>query len=166
MTPEIIHTLLDYHYAELRKVWQDCVLQLDDQQYFHDLGYSHGSIHECLTHVLHAECWWLARARGRSPRSRLSGSDFPDRMALRARMDEVEAEVRAFAGALDAAGLAAPVQYSTPEGERIDNRVWHILLHIANHGLIHRAEIMAMSHRLGGPSFDLSLMRWLYDGRY
>lgn len=166
MTPDIIGTLLDYHYAELHKVWQDCVMQLDEAQYFHDSGYSHGSIHETMVHVLNAERTWLARARGGAPAQHLTGSDCPDRAALRARLDEVEAEVRAFAGGLDAEALAAPARYTAPTGERIDNRVWHILLHIANHGLIHRAEVMAMSAALGGPSFDLSLMRWLYAGRY
>ncbi len=166
MTPDIVRTLLDYHYAEQHKVWQDCILQLEEVQYIYDMDYSHGSIRDCLVHMLNGEWWWLERARGRSPVTRQPASDFPDRVAVGARMDAIEAEVRAFAGGLDAAGLAAPVQYSTPEGERIDNHVWHILLHIANHGLIHRAEIMAMSARMGGPSFDLSLMRWLYNGRY
>ncbi|MDE0609452.1 MAG: DinB family protein [Anaerolineaceae bacterium] len=166
MTPDIIRTLLDYHYGEQQKVWQDCVLQLDEAQYLQDSGYSHGSIHETLLHVLNGEWTWLERARGDGAASPRSAADLPDRAALAARLAEVEAEVRAFAGGLDEAGLAAPAPYMSAAGERIDNRVWHILLHIANHGLIHRAEIMAMSARMGGPSFDLSLMRWLYKGRY
>jgi uncharacterized damage-inducible protein DinB len=48
----------------------------------------------------------------------------------------------------------------------IDNHVWTILLHLCNHGLIHRAEIFAIAHQVGGPTFDLSMMRYLYDGRY
>lgn len=166
MTPDVIRTLLDYHYAEQHKVWQDCILQLEEVQFLYDSHYSHGSIRDSLVHVLNGEWLWLERAQGRSPVTRHDASDFPDRAALGARMDEIEAEVRAFAAGLDDAGLAAPVQYTTAQGERIDNRVWHILLHIPNHGLIHRAEIMALSDRMGGPSFDLSLMRWLYNGRY
>lgn len=166
MSPDIIRTLLDYHYGEQQKVWQDCVLQLDEAQYLHESGYSHSSIRDCLLHVLNGERSWLARARGDGPATPHAAADFADRAALGKRFAEVEAQVRAFAGSLDEAGLAAPAQYISAAGERIDNRVWHILLHIANHGLIHRAEIMAMSAAMGGPSFDLSLMRWLYKGRY
>ena len=166
MTPDIVRTLLDYHYAEQRKVWQDCVLQLDEQQYIGDTNYAHGSIRETLLHVLNGEWTWLERARGRSPAPRFSTVDLPERAEMGAALDRVGAEVRAFAGGLDETGLAAPARYTSAAGERIDNRVWHILLHIANHGLIHRAEIMALSAGLGGPSFDLSLMRWLYKGRY
>lgn len=166
MTPEIVRTLLDYHYGEQHKVWHNCVLKLEPAQYVYDTQYSHGSIRETLLHVLNGEWTWLERARGRSPVPNFSADDLPQRAALGEKLAEVEAEVRAFAGGLDEAGLAAPAQYVSPAGELIDNRVWHILLHVANHGLIHRAEIMAMSARMGGPSFDLSLMRWLYDGRY
>ncbi len=166
MTPDIIRTLLDYHYGEQQKVWQDCVLQLDEAQYLHDSKYAHGSIRDCLLHVLNGERTWLARARGDGAASPLAAEEFPDREALGLRFAAVEAEVRAFADGLDEAGLAAPARYISAAGEQIDNRVWHILLHIGNHGLIHRAEIMAMSARMGGPSFDLSLMRWLYKGRY
>ena len=166
MTPDIIRTLLDYHYGEQRKVWQDCVLQLDETLYLQDTGYSHGSIHETLLHVLNGEQTWLARARGDAAATPHAAEEFPDRATLGLRFAGVEAEVRAFADGLDEAGLAAPAPYLSAAGEQIDNRVWHILLHIANHGLIHRAEIMAMSARMGGPSFDLSLMRWLYKGRY
>ncbi|MCE2489241.1 MAG: DinB family protein [Anaerolineae bacterium] len=166
MTLDIVRTLLDYHYGEQHKVWQDCVLQLDEAQYLHDSKYAHGSIRDCLLHVLNGERTWLARARAAAAATPHAAADFPDRAALGARFAEVEAEVRAFADGLDEAGLAAPAPYISVAGERIDNRVWHILLHIANHGLIHRAEIMATSAAMGGPSFDLSLMRWLYKGRY
>ena len=165
MTPDIIRTLLDYHYGEQQKVWQDCVQQLDETQYLQDTGYSHGSIHETLLHVLNGEWTWLERARGRPPLRRFSAGDLPGRAELGEKLEEVGAELREFAAGLDEAGLAAPAPYTSAAGEHIDNRVWHILLHIANHGLIHRAEIMAMSARMGGPSFDLSLMRWLYQGR-
>ena len=166
MTPDVVRTLLDYHYAEQHKVWQNCILKLEPGQYTLDTKYSHGSIRDSLIHVLNGERTWLARARGDAAATPHLADDFPDRAALGEGFAEVEAEVRAFASGLDEAGLAAPAPYISAAGEHIDNRVWHILLHIANHGLIHRAEIMSMSAGMGGPSFDLSLMRWLYKGRY
>jgi uncharacterized damage-inducible protein DinB len=166
MQTAYIQTLIDYNYGEHHKVWHDCIMQLSDDQFYRDTGYSHGSIHADVVHVMSGEWWWISRAQGKSPQANFQPADYPDRPAIRARWDEIEAEVRGFVNDLDEAKLACPVQYTTPQGEVIDNHVWRILLHMLNHGTVHRAEIMAMSHLVGGPTFDISMMRYLYGSRY
>ena len=166
MKLDYLKTMIDYNYGEHRKVWDGCITQLTDEQFQRDTGYSHGSIHDDVVHVMSAEWWWISRAQGKSPRAGYKAVDFPTRESIRVRWDEIEAEVRGFVDGLDNTTLGNPVQYTTPGGEVIDNYVWHILLHMLNHGTIHRAEIMAMSAMVGGQSFDLSLMRWLYGSRY
>jgi uncharacterized damage-inducible protein DinB len=166
MNLHYLNTLYDYHYWEQRRVWDDCVMQLSETQFMQDSGYSHGSIHAEVVHVMAGEQWWLARAKGESPQVQLQVANFPDRTSIRQQWDQVEAAMRAFISQLDETRLAAPVQYTTPKGEVIDNHVWAILLHVINHGTIHRAEILAIAHRLGGNTFDLSFMRWLKQGRY
>ncbi len=161
-----LSTLYDYHYWELRRVWDDCVMQLSEAQFQQDSGYSHGSIHAEVVHVMAGEAWWLARAKGESRREQFKIADFPDRASIRQQWDAVESDMREFIQQLDTESLAAPVQYTTPAGDVIDNHVWAILLHVINHGTIHRAEIMAIAHRLGGNTFDLSFMRWLKQGKY
>lgn len=166
MSLEIIRSFVDYNYGEHRKVWDLCVMQLSEDQFRQESGYSHGSIHAEMVHVMNAERWWLLRAQGQSPLSQPEIDAYPTRESIRSRWDEIEAEMRAFVDGLDETSLFAPVQYTTPKGEVIDNSVWQILLHLLNHGTIHRAEIMAISHLVGGPTFDISYMRWAYDGRY
>lgn len=165
MTLDYIHTLFEYNYWEHRHVWDDCVMHLSDTQFYQDTGYSHGSIHAELVHVMSGEWWWLARAQGYSHPRSLHTADYPDRDSIRAKWDSIEADVRAFITSLNADGLDRAVRYTTPDGRVVDNHVWKILFHIINHGTIHRAEIMTISHRIGGPSFDLSLMQWLLGGR-
>jgi uncharacterized damage-inducible protein DinB len=166
MNPEFIQTLIDYNYGEHRKVWDNCVMQLTDEQFTHDSGYSHGSIHAEVVHIMNGEWWWISRAQGKSPQSQPKAAEYPTRADVRARWDEIEAEVRGFVSGLDEATLAAPVHYTTPKGDVIDNHVWKILLHLCNHGTIHRAEIMAISAGMGTPSFDLSFMRYITGGRF
>ena len=166
MTPEYIKTLIDYNYTEHHKVWDRCIMQLTDAQFTRDSGYSHGSIHQEVVHVMNGEWWWISRAQGQSPQSQPPVETYPTREIIRARWDEIEAEVRRFVDGLNADRLDSPVQYTTPRGEVIDNHVWKILLHLCNHGTIHRAEIMAIAAQIGGPTFDLSFMRYLYGSRY
>jgi uncharacterized damage-inducible protein DinB len=166
MKPEYIRTLIDYNFGEHRKVWDNCIMQLSEEQFRRDTGYSHGSLYAEVLHVMSGEWWWISRAQGQSPQQHLSAADYPTREAIRVQWDRIEAEVRAFVDSLDEAGLDAPVQYTTPKGEVIDNHVWKILLHLCNHGTIHRAEIMAIAAQVGGPTFDLSLMRYLFGSRY
>src|SRR5690606_6782419 len=166
MNLEAIRTLIDYNYGEHRTVWNDCIMQLTEEQFTRDSRSSHGSIHAEVVHVMNGDWWWIERAQGKSPQSQPKAAEFPTRAIIRARWDEVEAEVRGFVDQLDEAALAAPVQYTTPKGEVIDNHVWKILLHLCNHGTIHRAEILAIAAQMGGPTFDLSFMRYLYGSRY
>ena len=166
MSLDYIKTFVEYNYYEHHKVWDDCVMQLTEEQFMRDSGYSHGSIHEQVVHVMNGEWWWISRAQGKSPQRQPGTDEYPTREIIRARWDEIEAEVRGFVNGLDETSFASPVQYTTPKGDVIDNTVWQILLHMLNHCTIHRAEIMAISDMVGGPSFDLSFMRWRTNGRY
>ncbi len=161
MTPDALRTLYDYHYWELHHVWNDCVMQLSDAQFRQDSGYSHGSIHAEVVHLMNGEWLWLARARGQSPQGDLTPADYPDRAGIRTKWDHIETEMRGFVATMNTDTLEAAVHYTLPQGAQVENHVWKILFHILNHGTIHRAEIMAISHQIGGPSFDLSFMQWL-----
>ena len=63
MTPEYIQTLIEYNYAEHHKVWDQCIMQLTDEQFTGDSGYSHGSIHQEVVHVMNGEWWWMISDR-------------------------------------------------------------------------------------------------------
>ena len=166
MSLDYIRTFVDYNYDEHHKVWDQCVMKLSEAQFRQDSGYSHGSIRAELVHVMNGEWWWISRAQGKSPQTQPGLEIYPTREAIRTRWDSIEAEVRSFVSEMDEEKFASPVQYTTPRGEVIDNYVWQILLHMLNHSTIHRAEIMAISDMIGGPSFDLSFMRWRYGSRY
>ena len=96
MKLDYLKTMIDYNYAEHRKVWANCIMQLTEEQFTRDTGYSHGSIHADVVHVMSGEWWWISRAQGQSPQANYKTADFPTRESIRARWDEIEAEVRGF----------------------------------------------------------------------
>jgi uncharacterized damage-inducible protein DinB len=134
-------------------------MALDEAQFFEDTGYSWGSLQRECVHVMNGERHWISRAGGVTVEP-LQFDDFPTREAVRARWDTIEAEVRAFLATLTAEKLTADVTYPTRNGDPVTNQVWRILVHCANHGTVHRAEMLSMIHRLGGPTIDVSFMQY------
>ena len=153
---EMIHTLYNYNFWEHRRLWEECIMALDEAQFFVDTGYSWGSLQRECVHVMSGERHWFSRARGVSVEP-LEFDDFPTRASVRARWDQIEAECRAFLATLTEETLAGEVTYTARGGQVVTNHRWRILVHCANHGIVHRA---AMIHRLGGPNIDVSLMQY------
>jgi hypothetical protein len=67
-------------------------------------------------------------------------------------------------GIMKTVGLQRVVTYVDKDGKTRQRHVFELLLHICNHGTVHRAEICAMLHMLGHTvAFDVSLRLYLED---
>ncbi len=157
MTVEHLRILCDYNYWAHRQVW-DCIMQLDEEQFTRDLAFSHGSVYEQVVHVVAVERLWLSRLNGISPKTWWTASDLPTREVIRARWDEVEADVRAYVDGLRDSDLDEVIEYRRSTGQPRRNTRWEILAHMFNHGTDHRAQIMAMMAQLGGPTVEQDLL--------
>jgi len=117
----------------------------------------YGSIHDTLVHMAASEWMWLERIAGRSPTAFPSGADTPDLAAIRAWWDTVQAATQTYLVRLDSAELGREIQYHNTQGRPFTRRVWHVLLHVANHQTEHRAQIADALTRLGveAPATDL-----------
>ena len=156
-TRELIRTQFDYNYALYRRLW-DSIAILSDEQFVLDVDYSHGSIRNQMMHVTMVDKRWLLGlqehpdARGFS----LNPSDYPTRESVRALWDGVSKEVIDYVAALDEAGLTR-----TPRG--MSGPEWQVLIHMANHGTDHRAQILRALHDFGAPTFDQDLILHLWN---
>lgn len=158
-----IRMLVDYTYWAHKRIWTNAILPLSEAQYRQPLDYSVGSIHEQLVHTMGAEWLWLSRVKGVSPSAILNPDDFVDRHAVRARWDMVEEEMRAFLDKLPEDLSSQIVTYITTTGTPYTQRVSDILLHVVNHGTDHRAQMLAMIHKLGGQTIDQDLIAYLRE---
>lgn len=72
--------------------------------------------------------------------------------------------MRAYLASLTEDDLSQPLAYVTTAGRPFSSTLWHILVHVVNHGTQHRAEIAQVLTQLGHSPGDLDMI--LYDGRY
>jgi uncharacterized damage-inducible protein DinB len=160
---EYMRTLVAYNrWANLRLM--DAAERVTAAQRVQPMGLSFGSIFGTLVHVLGPERVWRLRiAQGQSPFALVSPTDFQDLAALRRAWDEEMGELEAFTQALDDAALEREVVYRNLSGEEQQSPLWHILLHVVNHGTQFRAEAAVGLSQLGASPGGLDLIAWLRE---
>ncbi|PJF40554.1 MAG: hypothetical protein CUN55_12570 [Phototrophicales bacterium] len=162
MKLDYIRTLYDYNYWAHKRVWT-CVIQLSEEQFQRPLDYSIGSIHAQIVHTMSAEHVWFSRLRGESPQKMFQPEDYPTFDSIRQTWDKIESQVYDYLNQLDEATLASELIYQNTKGQNFSTSIWGILLHVVNHGTDHRAQTLAMIDRVGGPTIDQDLIRYLRE---
>lgn len=145
MNADAFRHFYNYHFWSNRRIWDEYLSKISDEQFIQPLNYSRGSIRDQMVHLINCENAWF---------SGLSGADFPedadpaqfaDRQAILAFGDRVEGMVRGYLGRLQDEML-----FTRPmEGEDAGLYVWQVLLHVVNHGTDHRAQILRQLNDLG-----------------
>lgn len=155
--------LYDYHFAENRKIWDNYVSQLSHEQFTQPAGYSHGSVRDQIVHLMSVDEGWFTELRGAEfsepfPPPNSDNSD--DRASIRARWDSVEQDMRDYLAQLrDDMLFDKPIE--EPDEDR-DLIVWQVLLHVANHGTDHRAQILRLLNDLGVETSYQDYMFYVY----
>ncbi len=138
-------------------------MELSEEQLMQPHDYSIGSIHAQLVHTMSAEWLWLSRIKGTSPSAFPSAEQYPTREAIRARWDEIEADWRAYLDALTDDKLTEITDYNNLSGKPQRTLLAEILMHVANHGTDHRAQTLALLHRVGGRTFEQDVIFYVRE---
>ncbi len=147
MNADAFRQFYDYHFKENRKIWDRYVSQLSLEQFAQPFEYSRGSVRDQVIHMMDAEEVWFSELQGVEPSEPVAPAEFDDRPLLRARWDRVEQTIRTYLTDLqDEMLFAKPIR--EPEEDR-DLIVWQVLLHVANHGTDHRAQLLRTLNDLG-----------------
>jgi uncharacterized damage-inducible protein DinB len=121
------------------------------------------NLRDTLLHILVAESIWLLRWQGIVPESVEFPDDFPTLDALRARWREEERQLTAFLDTLGDADLDSTLTYRRSDGEIATGTLWHLLLHVVNHGTQHRAELALLLTALGHSPGDVDVTIFLRE---
>ena len=152
MNADAFRHFYDYHFAENRKIWDDYVTPLSPEQFMQPASYSHGSVRDQIVHIMNVDEGWFTELRGTEfpepfPSSSADSGNSDDRAAIRARWDRVEQGMREYL-----AGLRDDMLFDKPikePDEDTDLIAWQVLLHVANHGTDHRAQLLRLLNDLG-----------------
>jgi uncharacterized damage-inducible protein DinB len=148
-----------YHFAENRKLW-DIITSLSQEQFIQAVNYSHGSVRNQIVHLISADETWFCELRGVEIPESLDPADYNDREVIRAHWDGVERAMQEYLSKLrDEMLFEKPVA----EGEDKDLILWQVLLHVANHGTDHRAQLLRMLHDLGIKTASQDYIFYVYD---
>jgi uncharacterized damage-inducible protein DinB len=145
MNANAFRHLYDYHFVENRKIWDSYVPQLSDEQFTQQVGYSQGSVLDQIVHLMSVDDSWFSGLRGVEIPEPLNSADFQDRESIRAYWDNVERKMCDYL-----AELQDDMLFEKPlDGEDKDLLLWQVLLHVANHGTDHRAQLLRLLNDLG-----------------
>jgi uncharacterized damage-inducible protein DinB len=150
----------DYHFTENRKIWDRCIAGLTHEQFTRAVGYSHGSVRNQVVHMMSVDDTWFSGLRGVEVPKRLNPGDFEDRQSVRAYWDRVERRMRDYLAELRDDML---FERPFPDGEDKDLILWQVLLHVANHGTDHRAQLLRLLDDLGVKTMAQDYIFYVYD---
>jgi len=151
----------DYHFSENRKLWDGYVMPLTQEQFTQHVDYSHGSVRDQIVHLISADDTWFSELRGVAPSEPPPPVSFDDREIIRTYWDSVEQNMRAYLAELrDDMLFDKPIE--EPEEDKV-LIVWQVLLHVANHGTDHRAQLLRLLNDLGVKTESQDYIFYIYD---
>jgi uncharacterized damage-inducible protein DinB len=150
----------DYHFTENRHIWDEYIPALSGEQFTQIAHYSHGSVRNQIVHMISADDTWFSALRGVEIPESLNPADFDDRKLIRAHWDRVEQSMRLYLAA-----LRDEMLFEKPfaEGEDKDLILWQVLLHVANHGTDHRAQVLRLLNDLGVKTVSQDYIFYVYE---
>ena len=162
MNADAFRHFYDYHFTENRKIWDRYVTQLSDEQFTQHVDYSRGSVRDQILHLISCDDGWFSGLRGVEPQEDLDPADIHDREGIRAHWDSVEKKMRAYL-----AELRDDMLFDKPlEGEDKDLMLWQVLLHVANHGTDHRAQLLRVLNDLGVETMYQDYIFYVFEDLY
>lgn len=161
MNAEAFRHLYGYHFAENRKIWDEYIVPLSHERFTQAVVYSHGSVRDQIVHLMDVDDVWFSELQGAEPLEPIPHPDGDDRTLIRVHWDRVERRMRAYLAALqDDMLFEKPIK--EPEEDR-NLIVWQVLIHVANHGTDHRAQLLRLLNDLGVKTTAQDYIFHVYD---
>ncbi len=158
MNLETILTIFDYYRWSNRRVW-GCIETLTDAQFVAPHNYSIGSIHEQVFHLMLSDSMVLAMLKSGKPTipsdpTFLNINNYPTRIAIRTKWDELERDLLTYIQNLCDADLQRPMPMPDLDGTMKSCPLWEVFFGVVNHGVNHNAQILALLHQLNAPTVE------------
>ena len=134
---------------------------LDDAAYFTDHGFSFGTLHKVMLHMLSAQNVWLLRFE-RQPMVWLM--DEPS-LALRSAVEPawrgIHERLDAFLARQTRASLEEELSFKNLRGDAFRAPLWRLVTHVLNHSTIHRGQFNSMLRLSGATPPAVDYWSWV-----
>jgi uncharacterized damage-inducible protein DinB len=128
----------------------ECAARLGDEQRKRDRGAFFKSLHGTLDHIVSADMIWLYRFSGRSIEHFQLGERYSAFTELRAQREVLDAEISAWAAALEPQWLASDFAYfSKSYNAHYSKPAWLLVVHLFNHSTHHRGQATDLLMQMG-----------------
>jgi uncharacterized damage-inducible protein DinB len=142
--PQFFTHLFDYvKWADLRQL--DSTRLLADDEYYKERGWSFGSIHKMLLHMLSAQSIWLDRFTGGKPIWLFDEPRLAKRDAIEPQWKQVHERGSRFFAEQTSQSLASAVA-----ADKFARPLWQLAIHLCNHSTYHRGQLNSMIQLAGG----------------
>lgn len=160
MNANAFRHLYGYHFTQNRKIWDNHIATLPQEQFSQEMGYSHGSVRNQIVHMMSVDDTWFSGLRGIAIPEPLDPNNFNDRAVLRTHWDNVEHFMLGYL-----AELTDEMLFEKPfaEGEDKDLILWQVLMHVVNHGTDHRAQLLRILNDFGIKTEYQDYIFYAYD---
>ena len=161
MNANALRHFYDYHFIENRKIWFRYIMPLSYEQFTQEVNYSYGSVRNQIVHLMSVDDTWFNELQGVEPPKPFESAGFDDRNLIRSHWDSVEQNMRDYLSNLqDDMLLTKPIK--EPEEDKV-LIVWQVLLHVANHGTDHRAQLLRLLNDLGVKTESQDYIFYIFD---
>lgn len=159
MNADLFRQWYAYHITTNRKLWDECIVPLTDEQFTRKVDYSVGSVRNQVVHMLNIDDRWFSGLRGEPVPGFLNPVHYFKRDVIRAKWDGVVTRMQDFLEKLQDGDLVAQ-PFMAPDKD--PTSLWQILVHVANHGTDHRAQLLRILNDLGMKTFpqDYIVYAW------
>jgi uncharacterized damage-inducible protein DinB len=148
------------HFRFVRWGDEQCLAAAGDvlsDQYFKDRGFSAGSLHKLLIHMMASQWTWLTRFRGTPINRPEDDRDYPTLESLRNRWPIVHTECESFLASQTPQSLGASFTHHDFRGNPHTLALGRLVQHVMDHCTYHRGQFNSMLKMAGGKPLNLSL---------
>lgn len=127
----------------------DAAATVPEAGYHKELGFSFGTVHKTLLHMMGAQDVWVGRWKGESVRVFPSIEMLPTLASVRARWESVHDELLGFVGQQTEESLMSRIVFNRNNVPH-SNLLWHVINHCADHATFHRGQLNSLIKLAGG----------------
>ncbi len=156
ISADALRTHIDYTAWASQRLVQ-AAGERSDEELHRDFGTADGSVLGTLVHTYAADRLWLSRLSGCPHPGFISDAD--RRLSvLQNDWPALHGRWREWAAGLTDDMAREPLSYSDMKGRPWRQPVWHLVLHVVNHGTHHRGQVAGFLRSLGRTPPDTDLV--------